>query len=70
MYFDIDDFFLNFLNPISVVLVPFHTNHVGYVSFPKIVVVIATRIVFGWQIYITVNTIEFDVLLFFQILQF
>jgi hypothetical protein len=48
MYFDIDHFFVYFLYPISVVLVSFHKNHVCHVSFPKLVVVIATWIVFSW----------------------
>ena len=47
MYFDIGDFLVNFPDPIAVVLVPFHTNHVDHVSFPKLIVVVATRIVLG-----------------------
>ena len=46
-YFDIDDFFVDFFDPITVIGESFHADNVVHIGFPEIIVVIAGWIIFG-----------------------
>lgn len=69
-YLDITDLFCDFLYPITVFLVSFHTYNIYQIGFPKFIIVILFRFIFFWELFIAVNTVEFIVSFFVQVFKF
>ena len=69
-YLNICHFFRYFSHSITIVLISLHQYYVHHILFPKLFVVIFFRIVLLLDIFITVNTVIFNIFLLIEWLQF